>query len=101
MSVKIVYSNGSAKWIKSNADLSNTNLGGRGLNPTNEVADNFPAFVLSGTDIYAATSNAQIGTSKLNITIGITENDLPVPIIQPFLVLNYIIALTCIFPSMD
>ena len=99
MSVKIVYSNGSAKWIKSNADLSNTNLGGRGLNPTNEVADNFPAFASSGTDIYAATSNAQIGTSNLNITM--TENDLPVPIIQPFLVLNYIIALTCIFPSRD
>ena len=51
LSTKIVRSTGSTEWIKRNAVAANANSEGRGLNPANEVADNFHAFAPSETDI--------------------------------------------------
>ena len=76
----------------------NANSGGRGISLTNNVVGNFPA-TTSGTDIYASSSNAKMGSTDLSITVGMTGGNLPVSILQPFLILNYIIALTGIFPS--
>ena len=49
----------------------------------------------ASNNIYAATSNAAMGAG----TTGNSGNGLPVPVIQPYLTVNFIIALTGIFPS--
>ena len=55
--------------------------------------NNFPATV--GTAIYSTTSNASMGAG----TTGTTGGGQPVPNIQPYLTLNYCIALQGIFPA--
>ena len=50
----------------------------------------------SGPKVFAPTSD---GTTMSNTMIGMTGGSLPVTIQQPYLVINYIIALTGIFPS--
>ena len=55
--------------------------------------NNFPASV--GNPIYATTSNAAMGAG----TTGLSGSGQPFPILQPYLTLNYCIALNGIFPS--
>ena len=55
--------------------------------------NNFPASV--GTSIYSNTSNASMGAGAT----GITGSSQPVPILQPYLTVNFCIALVGIFPS--
>src|SRR5687768_7321762 len=55
--------------------------------------NNFPAAV--GDPIYATTTNATMGAG----TTGLAGNSQPVSIVQPYLTLNYCIALQGIFPS--
>jgi len=55
------------------------------------------ALARSGTDIYAAAPD---GSTTMNAgMIGLTGGNMPHPNIQPFLVLNFCIALVGIFPS--
>ena len=63
-----------------------------------EPAKNFWAESVSkgpGVLSYAATANAQMAPTA----IGITGGNLPVSVVQPFLCVNFIIALQGIFPS--
>jgi len=55
--------------------------------------NNFPAAV--GDPIYATTSNAAMGAG----TTGATGGSQPFPIVQPYLTVNFCIALQGIFPS--
>ena len=61
--------------------------------PTN----NFPA--QSTTQVYANASNVSMGQSTVTVTVQPAGNSIPVGILPPYTVLNYIIALTGIFPS--
>jgi len=64
---------------------------------TGDPTNNFPG--QSSSNIYTSTNNAQMGQSPVTVTVQPAGNNLPFSIMQPFLVLNYIIALTGIFPS--
>ena len=55
--------------------------------------NNFPATV--GNPIYATTTNATMGAG----TTGLSGGGQPFPILQPYLVINFCIALQGIFPS--
>jgi microcystin-dependent protein len=71
----------------------NCNTGGGGqASPQN----NLPAVESTGTSLnYASSANATMSASM----IGTTGNNLPIQNIQPVLCVNFIIALTGIFPS--
>lgn len=55
-------------------------------------------FLAEGNN-YRNTSNAQMNANAVQVTIGIAGNSQPVSILQPYLALNYLIALEGIFPS--
>jgi microcystin-dependent protein len=68
----------------------------------NDPTGAIPAVVNAGTgrdpaQYPAYTKNASTGTAAAQMT-GVTGQETPVPIMQPFLVINYIIALEGIFP---
>lgn len=48
---------------------------------------------------YQSASDTNMNASGLNITVGISGNSQPVPIRNPYLGMNYIIAIEGIFPS--
>lgn len=52
-----------------------------------------------GTDTYASSTNAVMGASNLQVTIGVAGGSQPINNIQPSLGLNYCIALEGIYPS--
>jgi microcystin-dependent protein len=67
---------------------------------SNRPDGNFPAADGTGfTADYSNTSNAQMAASMGTVTLNPAGGSQPVPIVQPFLVLNFIIALEGIFPS--
>jgi microcystin-dependent protein len=73
------------------------NAAGGSKDPTNGVwaQVNNGSATPAISEAYAATSNAQMAPSA----IGTTGENIPFSIIQPFLCMNYIIALTGTFPS--
>ena len=71
---------------------------------TNDPTDNYPAQPAAGTDIYSDSVNTSMGpsavdTSGLGIAVGLTGNSLPFNIMQPSLVLSYIICTDGLYPS--
>ncbi len=56
---------------------------------------------ISGQTMFSSTSNVAMGQSTVNVTVQATGSSLPFPIMQPYLVLNYIIALQGIYPMRD
>ncbi|QJE98144.1 phage tail protein [Luteolibacter luteus] len=69
-------------------------------------AGRIPAISSAGEEQYtdATSANAQtapvtVNVSTPTVTNGISGSNLPVPILQPFLAINYIIAINGIFPS--
>ncbi len=71
-------------------NCSNTAASRGGATPVGSV----PA-VTNGADVYSTTPNAQM----LPQMIGIAGGSQPAPIVQPYLGINFIIALVGIFPS--
>jgi microcystin-dependent protein len=65
---------------------------------SNPTSDSSPAgnFLADGNS-YTNTTNAQMNAGA--VTIGIAGNNQPVSILQPYLAINFIIALEGIFPS--
>ena len=65
---------------------------------TNDPTNNYMGQTPS-TNVYTSSNNAIMGSSPLKIQIGLSGSGLPFSILQPYLSLNYIIALVGIFPS--
>ena len=51
------------------------------------------------TNVYTSSNNAAMGSSPLNIQIGLSGSGQPFNILQPYLCLNYIICISGVFPS--
>jgi microcystin-dependent protein len=66
-----------------------------GSNP--DPANAYPAPV--GTDRYATTSAGNMLNAVVNVTLGLTGQNNPIDIIQPYLAINFIIAVEGIYPS--
>jgi len=76
--------------------LAGTGKINRGLDPT----DSYPAQLSTQQlGIYTETNNATMGASPVTITVGNAGGSQPFGIMQPYLALNYIIAIFGIFPS--
>ncbi|MBI1937863.1 MAG: phage tail protein [Ignavibacteriales bacterium] len=73
--------------------------GGRGVTAVNTPVNNFPIATNDGNNIYATSSNAQMGQSTVAVNIGVTGSGVPLDNIQPYLGMNYIICLYGIYPS--
>lgn len=54
---------------------------------------------LASGNQYASTNNVQMSASATQVNIGVTGGNQPFSIIQPYLAINFIIALEGIFPS--
>ncbi len=67
------------------------------ITTSGDPTSNYPA--QTTTTIYTGTNNAQMGQSPVTVTVQPAGGSLPFPVIQPYLALNYIIALQGIFPS--
>ena len=85
--------------------VSPSAFGGRG-NLTNDPTGRFPAKTATGTDIYADSSNTQMGQSDVNVTvsdaqmlIGDTGMSEPVEHRSPYLGMNWIICTNGLYPS--
>ena len=73
---------------------------------TNDPTGRFPAKTATGTDIYADTSDTQMGISEVKVsvdyvqmTIGKTGSGAPVPCRSPFLGMYWIICTNGLFPA--
>ena len=72
------------------------NGGGDESNPTT----GYPANSTSGTcNLYSAPGNGSMGSTTVNLTVGVTGSSQPHSNFQPSLGMNYIICLYGIFPS--
>ena len=86
--------------MKNRCENANTSM--MGTDPsTADPRGAVPAKVLgstpgSGTHVYGATPD---GTTMNNAMIGTSGGGQPVSVVQPYLAINYIIALQGIFPS--
>jgi microcystin-dependent protein len=76
-----------------NHTIGCVNSGGNQASPSN----NYPAMESTGTSLDYSNSNPNATMGPL--TVGFNGNSLPHPNIQPYLCVNFVIALTGIFPS--
>ncbi|MBI1937864.1 MAG: phage tail protein [Ignavibacteriales bacterium] len=73
--------------------------GGRGVSAVNTPVNNFPIATNDGNNIYATSSNAQMGPSSVAVNVGVTGSGTSVNNMQPYLGMNYIICIEGTFPS--
>ncbi len=67
------------------------------ITTSGDPTGNYPA--QTTTTIYTGTNNAQMGQSPVTVTVQPAGGSQPFSIVQPYLALNYIIALEGVFPS--
>ncbi len=79
------------------AGTLNTPVAGSALAAAKDVnGDNVNAYTASAPNTALATGTADVA---VNVTVGIAGNSIPVSILQPYLAINYSIAIYGIFPS--
>jgi len=79
------------------AGTVNPKAGTGKLTLSGDPTNNFPA--QSTTTVYSSANNVTMGQSPVAVTVQPVGNSLPVNILPPYVALNYIIALTGIFPT--
>jgi microcystin-dependent protein len=77
------------------AQINAASSGGNSSSP----AGNFPAASTTRDNIYSNTSNATMNSSAGQVTVGIAGGSQPHNNMQPYLGVNYIIAMEGIYPS--
>ena len=89
--------------LAGNATVSPAAQSGR-ASLTNDPTGNYPAQPAAGTDIYSDSNNTTMGSSAVNtnglgIAVGLTGGSASFDIMQPSLVLSYIICFYGDYPS--
>ena len=73
--------------------------GGRGSTVSTDPTSNYPATAPAGSSIYGTPQNVNMGSTPVTVTVQPAGGSLPVPVLQPYLAVNFIIATVGIFPS--
>jgi len=76
-----------------------TDASGRGAKTSTNPAGNYPGLAPDGVAIYGTPQTINMGATPVTVTVQPSGNGLPFSVLQPFLSLSYIIALTGVFPS--
>jgi microcystin-dependent protein len=73
--------------------------GGRGSSTSVDPTSNFPGTAPATAPVYGTPATAQMGQSPVTVTVQQAGGGQPFGILQPYLALNYIIALQGLYPS--